>query len=138
MSFPTKALSIMQPWAWLIVNGWKDIENRSWRTNYRGPLLIHAGLKVDGDAHQELLQGYHPAGAGRVSEPLRLAYQNALMKGERQTGGIVGYAEIDDCVDDSASPWFVGPFGFVMCNGRPLPFMPTRGMQGFFHVEYKA
>lgn len=37
-----KAISIRQPWAWLIVNGFKDIENRSWRTKYRGPVLIHA------------------------------------------------------------------------------------------------
>jgi hypothetical protein len=37
-----KALSIRQPWAWLIANGHKDIENRSWNTNYRGAFLIHA------------------------------------------------------------------------------------------------
>ena len=37
-----KALSIRQPWAWLIVNGHKDIENRSWPTRFRGPVLIHA------------------------------------------------------------------------------------------------
>jgi len=29
-------------WAWLVVNGYKDIENRSCRTNHRGPLLIDA------------------------------------------------------------------------------------------------
>ena len=37
------ALSIRQPWAWLIVNGHKDIENRDWPTNFRGRLLVHAG-----------------------------------------------------------------------------------------------
>ncbi|WP_245839042.1 ASCH domain-containing protein [Yersinia kristensenii] len=37
-----KALSIRQPWAWLIVNGYKDIENRTWNTKCRGPVLIHA------------------------------------------------------------------------------------------------
>jgi ASCH domain-containing protein len=36
------ALSLRQPWAWLVVNGYKDIENRSWRTNHHGPLVIHA------------------------------------------------------------------------------------------------
>lgn len=40
-----KALSILQPWAWLITAGHKDIENRRWWTNYRGPFLIHAGKK---------------------------------------------------------------------------------------------
>ncbi|MCP4687042.1 MAG: ASCH domain-containing protein, partial [Desulfobacterales bacterium] len=43
-----KALSIRQPWAWLIANGYKDIENRSWRTSFRGEFLIHAGKKFDG------------------------------------------------------------------------------------------
>ena len=37
------ALSIRQPWAWLIVNGHKDIENRDWPTVFRGELLVHAG-----------------------------------------------------------------------------------------------
>ena len=42
-----KALSIKQPWAWLIVNGFKDIENRTWRTKIRGEFLIHAGIEAD-------------------------------------------------------------------------------------------
>ena len=37
-----KAITIKQPWASLIVHGIKDIENRTWRTNYRGRVLIHA------------------------------------------------------------------------------------------------
>ena len=37
------ALSIHQPWAWAILNVGKNVENRRWRTRYRGPLLIHAG-----------------------------------------------------------------------------------------------
>ena len=38
-------LSIRQPWAWLIVNGYKDIENRTWSTRFRGKVLIH-GMKA--------------------------------------------------------------------------------------------
>ncbi len=41
LKFPI--LSIRQPWAWLIVNGYKDIENRTWSTRFRGKVLIHAG-----------------------------------------------------------------------------------------------
>jgi len=37
-----KALSIRQPWAWLIIHGGKDIENRTWLTKYRGRILVHA------------------------------------------------------------------------------------------------
>src|SRR2546425_12676597 len=38
-----KALTVMQPYAELIARGDKLIENRTWPTSYRGPLLIHAG-----------------------------------------------------------------------------------------------
>lgn len=38
-----KILTVCQPYADLIARGVKRIENRSWATNYRGPLLIHAG-----------------------------------------------------------------------------------------------
>lgn len=42
-----KVLTIKQPWASLIANGYKKYEFRSWQTKYRGPLLIHAGKGVD-------------------------------------------------------------------------------------------
>lgn len=40
-----KALSIKQPWASLIAQGIKDIENRTWKTSYRGRIYIHASGK---------------------------------------------------------------------------------------------
>ncbi len=43
-----KVISLLQPWATLVVIGAKKIETRSWNTNYRGPLLIHASKKMDG------------------------------------------------------------------------------------------
>lgn len=45
-----KALSVRQPWAWAIARGHKGVENRSWTTAYRGPLLIHASMRIDLDA----------------------------------------------------------------------------------------
>ncbi len=39
-----RVLSLLQPWASLLVFGEKMIETRSWRTNYRGPVAIHASL----------------------------------------------------------------------------------------------
>lgn len=41
-----KTISLLQPWASLIALGEKRIETRSWKTNYRGPLLIHASAKI--------------------------------------------------------------------------------------------
>lgn len=45
-----KCLSVRQPWAHLILNGPKDVENRIWAPAYRGPLLIHAGLTLHTEA----------------------------------------------------------------------------------------
>ena len=44
-----KALTIKEPWASLIVNGYKKYEFRSWKTNYRGKILIHAGMSIEKD-----------------------------------------------------------------------------------------
>lgn len=115
-----KALSVKQPWAWLIVNGRKDIENRTWATKYRGRVLIHASKKVDTGAIHHLT--------------LKLG---VALPSFFETGGIVGEAEIANCVTYSQSGWFEGPHGFVMQNAKPLPFMPCLGKLGFFEVEYK-
>lgn len=51
MLWAMKALTVKQPWAWAIIHGGKDIENRSQRTNYRGALYIHAGKGEDSEAY---------------------------------------------------------------------------------------
>jgi activating signal cointegrator 1 len=43
-----KALSLLQPWASLVVSGHKTLETRRWTTAYRGPLVIHASLSKGG------------------------------------------------------------------------------------------
>lgn len=42
-----KALTIKEPWATLIIEGYKEYEFRSWKTNYRGKILIHAGKSLE-------------------------------------------------------------------------------------------
>jgi hypothetical protein len=128
-----KALSIQQPWAWLIVSGFKDIENRSWPTKYRGPVLIHAGLKSDGGALADLVGGEHPVTGEKLNTDARKAVDEM---GLLPFGGIVGEAEIVDCVTASDSRWWMGPYGFVIRNARPLPFQPCRGMLGFFEPDF--
>ena len=49
-----KVLTIRQPWASLIIQGYKRFEFRSWKTNYRGDLLIHAGKMIDKEAKMRL------------------------------------------------------------------------------------
>ena len=49
-----KVLTIKQPWATLIMQGDKRFEFRSWKTKYRGEILIHAGKSVDKEAVKRL------------------------------------------------------------------------------------
>ena len=49
-----KVLTIKQPWAILIMQGYKRFEFRSWQTKYRGDLLIHAGKGIDKEAMKRL------------------------------------------------------------------------------------
>jgi hypothetical protein len=49
-------------------------------------------------------------------------------------GGIVGVARLVDCVTQSDSPWFVGPYGFVLDRAQPVPFALFGGRLGFFEV----
>lgn len=121
-----KALSIRQPWAWLIINGHKDIENRDWPTRFRGHILIHASK---GMTRYEYEDCRDLAGAQGIALP-------PLDQLER--GGIVGTADIVDCVTDSKSPWFFGRYGFVMRSRKPLPFFSWRGQLGFFDVPDSA
>ncbi|MBP30470.1 ASCH domain-containing protein [Methylobacterium sp.] len=123
MTEQPRALSIQQPWAWLIVNGHKDIENRDWRCNRRGPVLIHAGKKVDQFAMRDLRTGHHPV----TGLPLHLDLPEVF-----ETGGIVGEATIAGCVETSDSHWFVGRYGILMRDARPLPFQFCKGALGFF------
>ncbi|MGU9981544.1 ASCH domain-containing protein [Phreatobacter sp. HK31-P] len=120
-----RALSIIQPWSWLIANGHKDIENRDWPTRFRGEVLIHAGQKLDKDVADDLWRGVHPV----TGEPVQILDP---MAPPFDRGGIVGICEIVDCVTESTSPWFVGARGFVIRNARPLPFTPCKGALGFF------
>ena len=39
-----KVITIKEPFASLVADGIKKVETRSWKTNYRGEIYIHAGL----------------------------------------------------------------------------------------------
>lgn len=126
-----KALSIQQPFAWLIVNGLKDIENRKWTTGYRGLILIHAGKTWDESIPRgrtgTLLSYYERGELKTIPIPHAHIEQEGM-------GGIVGYATLQKVVTNHTSPWFVGRYGFVLTQRHPLPFMPLRGMLGLFDV----
>lgn len=41
-----RGLSLTEPWAWAVRNKWKQYETRSWRTDYRGLVAIHAARRL--------------------------------------------------------------------------------------------
>ncbi len=133
MTLPPLAIAIRQPWASLIIWGGKDIENRTWPTEYRGPVLIHASKKAD---PEEAIAAGVLCVERYITLPAVIREQMELLKQGQHLGGIIGVAEIVDCVTTSKSPWFVGDYGFVLANPRPLPFHPQRGLLGFFKHSY--
>ena len=71
-----KVLTIRKPWASLIINGYKKYEFRSWKTNYRGKILIHTSQKIE----KEMLSRFKDYKLNCVS------------------GSIIGEAELTDCI----------------------------------------
>ena len=124
------ALSIRQPWAWAIIHAGKDIENRSWPTNFRGRFYIHAAKGLTRVEYQDFID--FTGDRRRFGSP---GHSPCPPADQLQRGGIIGEAELVDCVREHGSPWFTGKYGFVLRNAKPLPFRPLRGSLGFFVVE---
>jgi ASCH domain len=119
-----RCLSVRQPWANLNVGGIKDVENRIWNTDYRGPLLIHAGL----------IREYPSFTQEQVSHMYQQRFDN--LHGEPlQLGGIVGTVDLIGVINDSSSPWAMrGQHHWQLANAKPLPFTSLPGKQRFFTV----
>ncbi len=115
-----KALSLTEPMAWAIFNG-KDIENRRWATKVRGRVMIHASLKFDKDHAEWIWMREESLGCQLPS------------RSDMVFGAIIGEVDIVDCVEESESPWWMGPYGFVLENAvlyeTPIP---CKGSLGFF------
>jgi hypothetical protein len=123
-----KALSIRQPYAWLICQGYKDLENRNWTTRFRGRIYVHAGVSklYLKDAENDL--GKRLSGSQLADY---LANINSLT-----FGAIIGEVDIIDCVSESTSPWFTGKYGFLL--GNPILYdhpILCKGMLNFFTPE---
>lgn len=124
-----KALSVRQPWAWLIVTGTKNIENRTWPTSLRGRIYIHAGRKPAYGA--TLLSSAY----GKTWQVKANGISYDVPASKVGFGSIVGEVTIVDCVSWSRSPWFTGPYGFIL--EKPIVYsnaIPYPGKLGFFEV----
>lgn len=149
-----KAISLWQPWASLLVIGAKVIETRSWPTQYRGPLLIHAAKTLNQDVRYALcdtnVDNAFRRQGGTAARPLWLPF-----------GAIVGQVDLVDCrptesftaeeldtecffehfqeatwTEGALGNFAPGRFGWVL--EKPQKFekpIPYKGSQGFFEVS---
>lgn len=128
---PTVALSIRQPWAWLILHAGKDIENRTWSRRFAGRVLIHASKGMTKAEYRDAVNfAAHPRRLGAEAHWWIPNFDDL------ERGGIVGEVEILGYANNCCSPWFEGPWGLLLRNPKPLPFIPCRGALGFFRPQF--
>lgn len=135
-----RALSLSQPWAWLIVTPdserpqfpLKDIENRTWRLPTKSfsipqRIYVHATLKM-ADLSYQIIRD--------ILEPKSIQIP---AKEDLALGAIIGEVTIKSCVVESDSAWFQGPFGFelqhpkvydvpIQCKGQLYFWQPPEDL----------
>lgn len=131
-----KALTILQPYAELIVQGRKTCENRTWPTSYRGRMYIHAGK-----SRSMLWDDDDPAWKDLGVQPDRIVL-----------GAVVATANLVACIhrDSSLLPEWVakmteeqqyhvnGPYCWILENVTPIRPFPWRGAQGLFDINAES
>lgn len=150
-----KVISILQPWASLVVTGNKKIETRSWNTPYRGKLLIHASLgkqykKISSDdplyKHYYLLFAHHnvlpieqlPFGAiiGSVDLVSTHTSQYCLMAFENNKNNNILEFGIDVEKEKAFGDYSPNRYGWLLAN--PVLFknpIPAKGKLGIWNWE---
>ena len=117
-----KCISVRQPWAWAIVHAGKDIENRTWATSYRGPILIHAGKAKPSREDCEF--------ARRFLKARGIALPDI---DSQEYGKVIGVGELIGCgeVNRPRSRWWHGPVGWRILTRRPTasPWRASRRME---------
>jgi hypothetical protein len=112
---PYRVLTVRQPWAWAIIHGPKRVENRSRRTKYRGPLLIHAAAKFERTLrHPDALAAFER------EHNMKLPPVEELV-----LGAILGVVNVDDCIafdkeEHAGDPWALGPWLWQLADPRSL------------------
>jgi hypothetical protein len=123
-----KALTVKQPWAYLIMRGLKDVENRTRQTKYRGPLAIHAAQKpsIAWTKRSEV-------GLSHLSQQ---DYDVAWLVREENwdAGCVLGVVDLIDCVRDSDSQWaFPDHWHLILANPRRVTIpIPATGRLGLW------
>ncbi|WP_188544127.1 hypothetical protein [Aquisalinus luteolus] len=126
---PRIALAVRQPWAWAIIHGGKNIENRNKHAINLGGMKPGriAILASKGMQRRE----YEHARDFMQSIGVQCPRPDELVR-----GGVIGSVTVTDIINESDSPWFFGPWGLVLSDPEPaaLP-LPASGQLGYFKWE---
>lgn len=123
-----RAITLNEPWAWLIQQGYKDCENRTWRMAFSGRLFIHAGKRIATDfAHIDNFVGTHLG--------IILPSREWLIK--HHAGRIVGVVDFAAQEPHIDSPWKMkGQWAWPIRWSWPItPTEPVRGALGLWRVN---
>lgn len=130
-----KALTLIQPWATLIMLGEKQIETRSWNTKYRGKLAIHAGKKIDktvfDNPYYKEVFAKHNITPKNIPTSCIIAYCD--LDDTKSTEELVSIvSDKEKCFGDYSS----NRFGWILKNILPItPPIPAKGMLGLWEFE---
>lgn len=119
MKSKIRGLTLQRPWEWAIFHAGKDVENRTWKPPaymLEQYLAIHAGKTLDKD------------GARWIEDRF------GLVVPETQGGVIVGVVRLAGVVTESDSPWFAGPFGWVLADKVAIEPVKCSGKLGLWEL----
>lgn len=121
-----KAITIKQPYATLICMGLKDIENRTWKTKFRGRLYIHAAA----DAKNVHTFWNELVSDEAYDKMLEVKSEYEWCKMEFEKSAIIGYVDVVDCTENHTSPWAIeGNYHWVLANPRMF-YKPITQVKG--------
>ena len=127
-----RCLTVHQPYAWAIMVGAKDVENRKQQRKYTGRLYIHVGKTENVDAVEEVTE--------RVAEHLGISASAARARYRRYIerwglGAIIGYVRMFGCAVSHESEWFKGPYGYLLRD--PVQLKQPRPATGSQAIPFK-
>ena len=126
-----KAITIKQPYATLIAEGLKEYEFRTWKTKYRGDILIHAGKGVDKEAMKRFahLNLEYPSGCIIAKATLAdCVVIDAAMKDSLREKNFLVYQGTTEATD-----WH--GYGFKMENVEKMSPFPIDGKLSLWEYE---
>ena len=119
-----KTLSVKQPWAWAIANGFKTIETRTWIPNHRGDILIVASLKPD-----------------KLFLDWLISQRGDGILADIEYGKAIAIADLLECrpmtrADEARAlcPTYPGAFAWVLRNVRKIEPYPVKGRLGLYET----